>query len=232
MYSTANITRNTIAMVLAGGKGERLGPITIGRPKPAVPFGGKYKIVDFVLSNLFNSGIRKVYILTQYQAYSLNKHIKESWGKMGRPRRFLRHHLSRNNPHRRAMVPGHGRRHLPEPAVHRIVGRRFRGHLRRRPHLQDGHRADDGVPPHEQGRHHDRDARGLPSRGAALRRPLRRRRPPGHLVPGEAAGPAARTGPRDLLRLHGELRLLREKADRGIKERHAHGTRTSTSAST
>jgi glucose-1-phosphate adenylyltransferase len=68
-------------MVMAGGKGERLSPITIGRPKPAVPFGGKYKIIDFVLSNMFNSGIRKVYILTQYQAYSLNKHIKESWGK-------------------------------------------------------------------------------------------------------------------------------------------------------
>ena len=81
MYSTANITRNTIAMVLAGGKGERLSPITIGRPKPAVPFGGKYKIIDFVLSNLFNSGIRKVYILTQYQAYSLNKHIKDSWAR-------------------------------------------------------------------------------------------------------------------------------------------------------
>jgi glucose-1-phosphate adenylyltransferase len=81
MYMTANITRNTIAMVLAGGKGERLSPITIGRPKPAVPFGGKYKIIDFVLSNLFNSGIRRAFILTQYQAYSLNKHIKESWGK-------------------------------------------------------------------------------------------------------------------------------------------------------
>jgi glucose-1-phosphate adenylyltransferase len=81
MYATANIARNTIAMVLAGGKGERLSPITIGRPKPAVPFGGKYKIVDFVLSNLFNSGIRKTYILTQYHAYSLNKHIKESWGR-------------------------------------------------------------------------------------------------------------------------------------------------------
>ncbi len=81
MYTTTNIARNTIAMVLAGGKGERLSPITIGRPKPAVPFGGKYKIIDFVLSNLFNSGIRKAYILTQYQAYSLNKHIKESWGK-------------------------------------------------------------------------------------------------------------------------------------------------------
>jgi glucose-1-phosphate adenylyltransferase len=82
MYESGNITRNTIAMVLAGGKGERLSPITIGRPKPAVPFGGKYKIIDFVLSNMFNSGIRQVYILTQYHAYSLSKHIKDSWGKV------------------------------------------------------------------------------------------------------------------------------------------------------
>ena len=81
MYINGNITRNTIAMVLAGGKGERLSPITIGRPKPAVPFGGKYKIIDFVLSNMFNSGIKRVYILTQYQAYSLSKHIKDSWSK-------------------------------------------------------------------------------------------------------------------------------------------------------
>ncbi len=81
MYVNGNITRNTIAMVLAGGKGERLSPITIGRPKPAVPFGGKYKIIDFVLSNLFNSGVRRAYILTQYHAYSLSKHIKESWGR-------------------------------------------------------------------------------------------------------------------------------------------------------
>jgi glucose-1-phosphate adenylyltransferase len=81
MYTSSNITQNTIAMVLAGGKGERLSPITIGRPKPAVPFGGKYKIIDFVLSNMFNSGIRRVYILTQYHAYSLSRHIKDSWGK-------------------------------------------------------------------------------------------------------------------------------------------------------
>jgi glucose-1-phosphate adenylyltransferase len=81
MYTSGNITQNTIAMVLAGGKGERLSPITIGRPKPAVPFGGKYKIIDFVLSNMFNSGIRRVYILTQYHAYSLSRHIKDSWGK-------------------------------------------------------------------------------------------------------------------------------------------------------
>ena len=81
MYTIGNVTTNTIAMVLAGGKGERLSPVTLNRPKPFVPFGGKYKIIDFVLSNLFNSGIKKVYVLTQYRAYSLNKHIKESWAK-------------------------------------------------------------------------------------------------------------------------------------------------------
>lgn len=76
-----NYTKNTIAMVLAGGKGERLSPLTVTRPKPGVSFGGKYKIIDFVLSNMFNSGIKKVYILTQYRAYSLMKHIRESWAK-------------------------------------------------------------------------------------------------------------------------------------------------------
>lgn len=81
MLDTYNLGRNTIAMVLAGGKGERLMPLTLRRAKPSVPFGGKYKIIDFVLSNLFNSGIRRMYILTQYRAYSLNKHIRESWGK-------------------------------------------------------------------------------------------------------------------------------------------------------
>lgn len=76
-----NVGRNTIAMVLAGGKGESLSPLTIRRAEPSVSFGGKYKIIDFVLSNMFNSGIKKVYILTQYRAYSLIKHIRESWGK-------------------------------------------------------------------------------------------------------------------------------------------------------
>jgi len=81
MFDGLNLGRNTIAMVLAGGKGERLSPLTLRRAKPSVTFGGKYKIIDFVLSNLFNSGIRRIYILTQYRAYSLNKHIRESWGK-------------------------------------------------------------------------------------------------------------------------------------------------------
>lgn len=81
MSPMENVGKSTIAMVLAGGKGERLSPLTLRRAKPSVAFGGKYKIIDFVLSNLFNSGIKKVYILTQYRAYSLNKHLRESWGK-------------------------------------------------------------------------------------------------------------------------------------------------------
>lgn len=81
MQSIDSTGRNTIAMVLAGGKGERLYPLTLRRAKPGVTFGGKYRIIDFVLSNLFNSGIKKVYILTQYRAFSLIKHIRESWGK-------------------------------------------------------------------------------------------------------------------------------------------------------
>ncbi len=80
-YMHSDICRNTIAMVLAGGKGDSLSPLTSRRAKASVPFGGKYKIIDFVLSNMFNSGINKVYILTQYRAYSLIKHIRESWGK-------------------------------------------------------------------------------------------------------------------------------------------------------
>ncbi len=80
MYSD-DVCRNTIAMVLAGGKNDSLSPLTSRRAKASVSFGGKYKIIDFVLSNMFNSGISKVYILTQYRAYSLTKHIRESWGK-------------------------------------------------------------------------------------------------------------------------------------------------------
>jgi len=79
--SADSVGRDTIAMVLAGGKGDSLSPLTSRRAKASVAFGGKYKIIDFVLSNMFNSGISKVYILTQYRAYSLTKHIRESWGK-------------------------------------------------------------------------------------------------------------------------------------------------------
>lgn len=78
-YSPSVILRNTITMLLAGGQGERLYPLTAVRSKPAVPFGGKYRIIDFTLSNCLNSGLRKIYVLTQYKSDSLNQHLYEGW---------------------------------------------------------------------------------------------------------------------------------------------------------
>ncbi|MBE0434516.1 MAG: glucose-1-phosphate adenylyltransferase [Methylomicrobium sp.] len=76
----SHLTRNTIALILAGGRGSRLKNMTDWRAKPAVPFGGKFRIVDFPLSNCINSGIRKIGILTQYKADSLIRHIQQGWG--------------------------------------------------------------------------------------------------------------------------------------------------------
>ncbi|MDP2903396.1 MAG: glucose-1-phosphate adenylyltransferase [Methylovulum sp.] len=75
-----HLTRNTIALILAGGRGSRLMNMTEWRAKPAVPFGGKFRIIDFPLSNCMNSGIRKIGILTQYKADSLIRHIQQGWG--------------------------------------------------------------------------------------------------------------------------------------------------------
>ena len=68
-----------LAMVLAGGEGKRLMPLTADRAKPAVPFGGSYRLVDFVLSNLINAGLRRVCVLTQYKSHSLDRHITTTW---------------------------------------------------------------------------------------------------------------------------------------------------------
>lgn len=70
---------NVLTMILAGGKGTRLEPLTRDRAKPAVPFGGQYRIIDFVLSNCINSGLRKIQLLTQYKAASLDRHISTGW---------------------------------------------------------------------------------------------------------------------------------------------------------
>ncbi len=71
--------QNLFTMVLAGGKGERLYPLTDQRAKPAVPFGGKYRIIDFTLGNCLNSGLRKVAVLIQYKSHSLDRHIRVGW---------------------------------------------------------------------------------------------------------------------------------------------------------
>jgi glucose-1-phosphate adenylyltransferase len=76
----SRLTRNTLALVLAGGRGSRLQQLTLWRAKPAVPFGGKFRIIDFPLSNCMNSGIRMVGVITQYKAHSLIQHIQQGWG--------------------------------------------------------------------------------------------------------------------------------------------------------
>ncbi len=81
---------SVLALVLAGGKGERLHPLTLERTKPSVPFGGKYRIVDFALSNLVNSGIYAVYVLVQYKSQSLIEHIRTTWRRAGvLPQHFI-----------------------------------------------------------------------------------------------------------------------------------------------
>jgi glucose-1-phosphate adenylyltransferase len=70
---------HVMAMVLAGGQGSRLQPLTADRAKPAVPFGGTYRLIDFALSNLVNGGVRKIVVLTQYKSHSLDRHIAQMW---------------------------------------------------------------------------------------------------------------------------------------------------------
>ncbi|MBV8741352.1 MAG: glucose-1-phosphate adenylyltransferase, partial [Sinobacteraceae bacterium] len=75
----SRLTGGTLAVIMAGGRGERLRDLTAHRAKPATPFGGKFRIVDFVLSNCVNSGIRQISILTQYKAQSLIQHVQRGW---------------------------------------------------------------------------------------------------------------------------------------------------------
>ncbi len=73
------VKKQTLAVILAGGLGSRLYPLTKDRAKPAVPFGGKYRIIDFTLSNCINSGLRKIIVLTQYKSSSLIRHLRDGW---------------------------------------------------------------------------------------------------------------------------------------------------------
>src|ERR687894_706396 len=70
---------NVFGIVLAGGEGRRLAPLTADRAKPAVPFGGDYRLIDFALSNLVNAGYLRIAVLTQYKSHSLDRHISTTW---------------------------------------------------------------------------------------------------------------------------------------------------------
>ncbi|HPQ26180.1 MAG TPA: sugar phosphate nucleotidyltransferase, partial [Gammaproteobacteria bacterium] len=80
--AVSDLTRRTLVLVLAGGEGSRLKNLTKWRAKPAVPFGGKYRIIDFALSNCINSGLRRIGVLTQYKSHSLIRHLQRAWGFM------------------------------------------------------------------------------------------------------------------------------------------------------
>ncbi|NDH07716.1 glucose-1-phosphate adenylyltransferase, partial [bacterium] len=76
--------QNVLTLILAGGKGTRLDPLTKDRAKPAVPFGGLYRIIDFPLSNCINSNLRKILVLTQYKGQSLDRHLMDGWSFLSR----------------------------------------------------------------------------------------------------------------------------------------------------
>jgi len=109
------LTKNTVALILAGGRGSRLRDLTNWRAKPAVPFGGKFRIIDFPLSNCINSGIRRIGVLTQYKAHSLIKHVQRGWGFLsGEFNEFVELHPASQRLNDDT-CSGHGRCHLSEP---------------------------------------------------------------------------------------------------------------------
>lgn len=96
----SKVLRDTLTIVLAGGQGSRLYPLTKNRAKPAVPFGGAYRIIDFTLSNAVNSGLRRILLLTQYKSLSLDRHLQQGWDLM---RGELGEFISRLPPQQRLM---------------------------------------------------------------------------------------------------------------------------------
>ena len=144
------VYRDVLAIVLAGGKGTRLEPLTRDRAKPAVPFGGIYRIIDFTLSNCINSELRKILVLTQYKATSLNRHIDQGWKFLCRE---LDEYIEVIPPQQRiAEMWYQGTADAIYQNVYTIEKAAPRGHADpgRRPHLQDELRPDDRLPPREQ----------------------------------------------------------------------------------
>ncbi len=143
----ARMTR-VLTMVLAGGEGKRLAPLTADRAKPAVPFGGNYRLIDFALSNLVNADYRQIVVLTQYKSHSLDRHVTTTW----RLSPLLGNYVTPGagaDAARAALVHRLGRRDLPELQPDRRRAARPHHRVRRRPHLPHGP-APDGRPAHRQ----------------------------------------------------------------------------------
>ena len=140
-----------LGMIMAGGKGERLYPLTKDRSKPSVPFGGKYRIVDFVLSNFVNSGIFSSYVLVQYLSQSLIEYLRTTWRSEGI---IPDHFLTCVPPQMRLGEIWYLHDALPISPKHQLgegLRARFGSHLRRGPYLPYGRTANGGLPLKEQG---------------------------------------------------------------------------------
>ena len=183
-----DLQKSTLAIVLAGGRGTRLGPLTDKRAKPAVYFGGKFRIIDFALSNCLNSGIRRIGVVTQYKSHSLLRHLQRGW-------RFLRGEFNefidllpaQQRVDDRAGIAARPTPCLPEPRHHPVDRAGVRPRAGRRPHLQDGLLAHAARPR----RAAARTARSAASRCRAWRRPRFGvmhvdARPPRHGLPRKA----------------------------------------------
>ena len=117
-------------------------PLTADRAKPAVPFGGQYRLIDFAISNLINSGLRQIVVLTQYKSHSLDRHVSQTWRHVGAAR-LVRRLRARAAAARQALVLGLGRRDPAEPQPHQRREARHRRRDRRRPRLPHGLQPDD-----------------------------------------------------------------------------------------
>ena len=156
----SRLTRGTLAVIMAGGRGERLKHLTEDRCKPATPFGGKFRIIDFVLSNCVNSGIRQISVLTQYKAHSLIQHIQRGWGYLrGEFGEFVEI-IPAQQQLGDALVPRHRGLALTRTWRSSAAPPAARAGARRRSHLQDGLRPDDRLPRREESRHHRGRRRG------------------------------------------------------------------------
>ena len=185
--------RDVLTVILAGGKGTRLEPLTRDRAKPAVPFGGLYRIIDFTLSNCINSGLRRVLVLTQYKARSLDRHIRQGWSflepRAGRVRRGAAAAAAIDEDWYKGTAD----------AIYQNIytleteKKDADADPGRRPHLQDGLRRDDRRPTRTNQADLTIGCIPVPrSRDQALRHHRRRRRRPGHRLPGEAGRPPTR----------------------------------------
>ena len=210
------MSSRVFSIVLAGGAGKRLAPLTADRAKPAVPFGGNYRLVDFALSNLVNAGFLRIAVLTQYKSHSLDRHVTTTW----RLSPLLGNYVTpvpaqmRRGPHWFA-----GSADAIYQNLNLIHDERPRLHLRvrRRPHLPHGPAAD-GRAAHRarrrrDGRGHSRADRAAPSQFGVIEP-----EPDGHQIarfPREAVRSGRPDGrPLDGARVDGELRVHGGRADR------------------